>query len=605
MKKEKVDNSESFRVSRHLAQADHQRIVKEVVKVSKEGKLIRQKRSFVSANENKITDSIIDQFQKSFLKHSDYYRYAEEAYSELGDYFEENGLNATTLTRAQRRFKAAAIRNKVDEYIYGEFSSNPSIEVTTDQLIVLANLPSSTKFSKLIEYCDNIPGGAKDRIKRDIVDMETVKVTTGEYITASKIVSVVFELDPTISEHFSDVHEFLAAETLPDGTPIGKKRKQYIKKIRFELNRQLIPHFVAQGRDYVMLDKRVRNLYRTNFTHTIDNYLTSIQSAQHIRTLTDFKVRDFMNKYDYNYKRESEFLSKILDPAIQDFNDNNVRNAFYLIKYRKSDLWVRERRRGSEIEMIRFVIENYENDNRSGVDPRAYYTALQTYSDKSLRELYSNERELAQAIQDHLESNDALVSNLKLGKKSIQQWFSEASEELQIEQSVIELLNLSNLSDIYYDHNTMSLQSTAIDVPKEHRPSVALSFLKELLKGSEALSALPYSLPFDDGVFIKFALDYFIKLEIPSPVVTYLEFIDSHKRERRSDWKLYVKQWVKMQNVFNPSLRLKINKDSQYYIGEWHHQNNLFMLENRLGQELSLNQMCRLLSESSVEVAND
>lgn len=531
-----------------LAQADVVINKKERVRVV-DGKVVKQMVSVQNPNQERIVDAVTMHFQEAVGAHINYFELERSAIAELELLFDKHHLDdVKKLTRQQRRIRNAAVRQVIDNYVLDSVKE-PKIEISYDELIELTGIKSARNFAVNINNIRNVVGKSSRKVRTDEVDLETMEIISTHYREIVDIDEVDIVLEPEMAQHYPHIEDFLDAKKMPDGKAFRNKKK-YVKKLVFSFSKKVIPYVIAQGREYVSLFPETRRAFNLQMTYNLDVYITSIQSAQHIPSLTDFTPEELQGKLGFDYADFSDFMRKQFEPAVKDFNAHDRRRLSYLIK-RDGGPWEETSRRSTiPISKIRLRITGFEKTNRTGVEPLHYYIALQLIvSDDAGIFSTKSVKQVIEEIEPHL--NSSLAELTALGSKTINEWLLEAKFELEQESKVLELLKVSDVSDIIYDEETMHIISTSIDLEDIDRPSDSYRFLTEQL-GLEVMQAKKSkkrsagrTFPHNDEAFVLSVLSTAKKSGFLNPMELYF-----------SAWHYYAskgaknKDWIKAMDNF-------------------------------------------------------
>ncbi len=545
--KNEKNKQEEIRIDRLFAQSDIKQPTKEIVRVINGKRTVHQMKQS-SPNMERINDAMIWYFQKSTRDKFNYYSYRDDALEQLSDKFTEYGLNRRDLSLDEKRIRAAAIQQTIDKIILKEIPSDPVVEITFDNFLKIVDLKSVQTFKDQVETIKSVLNRAGREVRRDDIDIESMKIEQTTFSFKKEIISVDFVLDEEMGRHFPKFDDYVKATVNPITGKSFRNKRMYVKKIVFSFSRNVIPHIVCQGIDYVSLFPKNRSQFKLQNTYNLDIYLTSIQHAQEYRHLTDFTPEQWQIKTGHNYTRFDKYMNSVLNPSIEDFNAAGKRKASYLVKLRGLNEWIPSDSdlRGRKIEKIRWVVENFEESMRDDIDARAYYIALKSlHDDIELSTHFESIRTLAITIEEQI-NNEKLLPHAKFGDKLMSEWLLEADYELETEKKVISIIGKMPSSSLSYSEETMSLRSDELDVANIIFPSGCYAFLMKNVDGA-ATTGGSTLFPADDINFISFMLNESIRNEVYSPIHFVLTIISHYVSSKKSmrDWKKVFDSWLK------------------------------------------------------------
>ncbi|PCI30895.1 MAG: hypothetical protein COB67_00125 [SAR324 cluster bacterium] len=600
-----------LRVDRAFAQADITYKKKEVIQIVN-GNRVVQKVNVATPNQERINDAITMHFQEAARKGIDYFKIEESVISELEETFIKHNLLNNNPTTDERRLKNACIRQRIDERIIKHFD-DPKIEMTYDELIDFSGIKSGKNFAQTISTIMSVKGKSSKEFKRDIVNFETMSIDNTTYKSVVDISEVEVILDPEMAQHYPLIEDFLNAKKMPDGRAFRNKKK-YIKRIVFTLTKSVLPHIVAQGRDYVALLPHNRQAYKLQITYHIDTYITSIQNAQEYRSLTDFTPAALQKKFGYDWDEFYEFMRQVMEPGIKDFNTNDRRTVSYLVQ-RGTTEWKDPKsttRGASPITKFRWVITGYENTKRDEVDGSLYYIAQQllnneleyTESDKTVIEV-------AQDIASQIETE--LPDMTILFGVSVTEWLKRAQEELEYEEKVLQLLKISDVNDILYDEELMVLVSDKINLSSLKNPSDSYEYLFKLLKIEITEVKTPKkkneTFPINNKVFILNVLKSAHEHDFSNPIHFFYTIYNYYKSNgtKKHDWNSVINNWLingKYDKTKETSIKLAVTpqKDtSTRHIGFWSASQEVLETETEI-ISISFELMAELIADGNVKI---
>ena len=170
----KLENHE-IRVDRAFAQGDVSQVKKNLVRVIN-GKRVVTKIKVNSPNQERMNDTLVGYFQNKVKENFDYFKYRKEALDALEDKFKKHKLNLPNLPYKEKRIRAAAIQQMVDENILNQFSDNPRMDVDFDEIIKLAKLKSAVSFRGQAEVLLGVTGRSAREVKRDVIDLDSMTI---------------------------------------------------------------------------------------------------------------------------------------------------------------------------------------------------------------------------------------------------------------------------------------------------------------------------------------------------------------------------------------------------------------------------------------------
>jgi len=598
-----------FRIDRAFAQGDVKQPHRTLVRVI-DGKRVETKIKANSPNQERINDALVGYFQKQVNKQLDYFKLREEALLQLEEKFSKHGLNKPNLTFDQKRIRAGAIQQVIDKIILDQYPDNPTLEIGLDELLNLSKLKSAKSFKIQIETILSILNRAGREVKRDVIDLDTMTVKVTEFKTRIEVIGVDIAIDQKIGKYFKDIQELVDAEINPIDQKAFRNKKQFVKKIVFTFSKEVLPHIVCQGTDYVSLDPAFRQQLQLQNTYAIDTYTTSIQHAQEYRHLTDFTPEDLQKKFGHNYKRFDRYLKTIIDPCIEEINRLGKKKISYILK-RKGYEWGDESAPSTKvpIEKFRWVITNYEKSPRDGIEASSYYIALQILqNDEDLKNRFESVRAFAMSISEQLNSD--IPSLTSLAGKTVEAWKKEALHELECERQVIELFQTSTIIDVLYDMEYMRLISSSFDVENVKTPSQSLAFLYDVLhvkrKTQEPKTKMQL-FPIDDEKFIYAALSAAIEQNLFSPLHFIFSMYEYYKEKNRKskDWLSLVNMWLMngkydKTKEYSKTITLQYKNDS--YVGTWNYLENTIDADDIVFTDISCEKMANLIATQKIKM---
>lgn len=614
-RKDKRPLSRSYRMDLAVARADVEFERKERIRVVN-GKRVKQNISVLSPNQERINDAVRMSFQESTRALVSYKEIEDAAIDELEGRFELRGLNKKDLTDQQRRVRAAAIRQYMDEYICDKFQ-DPKIEMSLDELISESGITATRNFKQQIEQITDVVGKSNKKFKRDVVDMDTMTIIESSYKSVVDISAVEVVLDAEMAKHFPTLEDFLQAKNMPDGR-LFRNKKKFIKRIVFHIDPSALPHIVAQGKGgYVKLFPERRKQYMLHLTYLIDMYVTSMQNAQNLTGLTDFTPERLLKKFGHGYAVFYEFLRQVFDPAIEDFNSKDPRNLSYLVQRGNSRVWQDPKdKKGNTLPItkLRLVVKNYEQTDRDGVDALKYYIALQVLEGSpELLNAGKGVVDILESIEPQLETE--LPGLTILAGKTIAAWLKEAEQELEWEQKLIEMFSKTDISDIYYDQELMSLISDKVDIPSYvTKPSECYKYLVEEIKVNMEWAEKPkrkggrnVDFP-QDKAFVQDVLESAIEHGINDPLNFFYAMFNYYrsKEEQRKDWRAVVNLWLtngKYNQVPAGSTKMSVKGagSGDIFTGIWDHEREILETDTEM-IPLTIARMAELISDGHAKM---
>ncbi|WP_294965614.1 hypothetical protein [Sulfurimonas sp.] len=573
-------NTHELRIDRAFAQGDVTPVKKQLVRVINGERVVSNIKAN-SPNQERLNDALVSYFQSEVKNTFDYFDFREEALEELNDKFQEHNLNAINLPYKEKKIRAAAIQQVVNEKILEKFTGNPRMDIDFGDIIKMSNLKSAKSFKSQAGFLISITGRSTRNVKRDVIDLETMEIKETVFSERVEIVGVDITLTPEIATHFPEIEDFINADINPLDNKVFRNKKKYVKNVAILFSKDIIPHIVCQGIDYVSLNPTVRQKFSLQNTYAIDTYITSIQFAQEYRQLTDFSPENLQKKFGHDYNRFDRYISNIIEPCIEDFNKHDHRTISYILKRRGYE-WGDENalRAKTTIEKFRWVIQGYEKSLRDDVESLYYYIALIIFSgDSGLRNKFDSIKTFAISIASQLESE--IPSLTVLAGRTVESWIEEAKTEIKCEEKVLEIFKYSNLVDVIYDAESMSLISAKYDVENVNTPSESLNYLKKVLKVQEPKKKRVKStiLPSDDVSLIADIIKAAISLEFNSALHFYFTFYNHYKKNetKNKDWRSVVNLWL-TNGRYDPTqerdFKFEIEHEGSKYIGEWEQDNH-------------------------------
>ena len=602
----KLENHE-IRVDRAFAQGDVSQVKKNLVRVIN-GKRVVTKIKVNSPNQERMNDTLVGYFQNKVKENFDYFKYRKEALDALEDKFKKHKLNLPNLPYKEKRIRAAAIQQMVDENILNQFSDNPRMDVDFDEIIKLAKLKSAVSFRGQAEVLLGVTGRSAREVKRDVIDLDSMTIKETIYKKRIEIIGIDIILDEEMGQFFPKIEDFINADINPLNNKKFKNKRKYVKKVGVIFSKEVIPHIVCQGIDYVSLDPSIRQKFSLQNTYAIDTYITSIQHAQEYRQLTDFTPDNLQKKLGHSYNRFDRYLKNIIEPCIADFNKHDHRTISYILK-RKGYEWGDENAQNSKaiIEKFRWVVTGYEKSVRNDIESSHFYIALKILSlDEDLKNKFSSINAFAKSISEQLQSD---IPNLTvISGKTISEWLKEAKYELECEEKILEIFKYSNLTDILYDRDTMSLISSKFNVENINFPSQGLEYLKVTLKVSEPRKKLAKKIPYpsNDIKFIEEVLKSAKSLKFNNILHFYFSFAYFYKNKdiKNKDWKSIANLWL-TNGRYDPISNRKISFEFIYknniYLGIWNQEEEIIETEELEFEDVDISVLANFIADDAIK----
>ena len=344
-------------------------------------------------------------------------------------------------------------------------------------------------------------------------------------------------------------------------------------------------------------------------TFAIDTYITSIQHAQEYRHLTDFTPEALQKKFGHNYKRFDQYLKKIIEPSIADINKVSSKKVSYLLK-KKGYEWGDENAptKRVPIEKFRWVITNYEKSLRDEVDSISYYIAFKILKDDNeLKNKFQSVKAFAISIKEQMESEISTLTILK--NKTIEEWKNEAIEELAFEEKIIEMLKITNITDVVYDREYMTLISSSYDLKHITTPSESFNYLVATLKVQEPKKKMDQLIyfPHDNAEFVEKIINSAIDRGFNSPLHFFFTisnyYVEKNKKNR--DWESLVNLWL-TNNKYNGHIKQSLLIDLQFqginYVGTWDRENNKIETETTVFSDITTNILAKLIVKGELKM---
>ncbi len=530
-------NKHELRVDRAFAQGDISIATTELIRYI-DGKRVVTRKKSNSPNQERLNDALVSYFQAQVKSSFNYYDYREEAMLELEEKFTKHNINNGFLTYNEKKIRAAAIQQIINQKILSKFVDNPRMEIDFDELVRLSNLKAVKSFMDKAILISSILGRSGRHVKQNIVDLETMTIKETIYSERIEIIGIDFVLEPEMAIHFPKIDDFINASMNPLDNKVFRNKKKYVKKVGVIFSKDVIPHILCQGTDFVLLDQKTRQFFKYQNTYAIDTYVTSIQHAQEWRQLTDFTPAGLQKKFGHDYSRFNMYLKKVIDPCVEDFNMHDSRVLSYIIK-RKGYEWGDEASlyAKTEIEKFRWVVENYEKSARDDIDSVHYFIALMIFKNEpNLKNQFNSVRDFSLSIASQLESG--LPSLTTISGKTVEEWIAIATNEIACEIKIIELFKINNISDVLYDKELMQIVSEKFDLQKVGSPSLSLSYLTDILKVNSPKKKENKSaaFPLEDKDFLLTVINKLIQLGAHSPLHFLFIMDNLYKDKKNQHW---------------------------------------------------------------------
>ena len=600
----KLKNHE-FRIDRAFAQGDVSQVKKTLVRVIN-GERVVTKIKANSPNQERMNDALVGYFQKKVKDNFDYFKYRKEALNILENKFKEYKLNLPNLPYKEKRIRAAAIQQVVDQNILNQFSDNPRMDVEFDEIIKLAKLKSALSFRGQAEVLLAITGRGAREVKRDIIDLNLMVIKETIYKKRIEIIGIDIVLDEEIGQYFPKIEDFIKADINPLNNKKFKNKRKYVKKVGVIFSKEVIPHIVCQGIDYVALDPSVRQQFSLQNTYAIDTYITSIQHAQEYRQLTDFTPENLQRKLGHNYNRFDRYLKNIIEPCIEDFNKHDQRTLSYILK-RKGYEWGDENAIKSKatIEKFRWVVSDYEKSARDNIESKHFYVALKILSlDKDLKNKFGSVQSFATSIAEQLQSDIPTLT--VISGKTIDAWLEEAKFELDCEEKILEIFKFNNLTDILYDRDSMSLISSKFNVKNINFPSQCLEYLKTTLKVCEPkrkiVKKIPY--PSNDVKFIEEVLKSAKSLQFNNVLHFYFSFSYFYKNMKNKDWRSIANLWLtngRYDSERSRKFSFEFIYENNIYVARWNQEDEVIETEELDFDDVDMLVLANFIADDAIK----
>jgi len=602
----KLKNHE-LRVDRAFAQGDVSQVKKTLVRVIN-GERVVTKIKVNSPNQERMNDALVGYFQNKVKGSFDYFKYRKEALNILESKFKEHKLNISNLPYKEKRIRAAAIQQVVDENILNQFSDNPRMDVDFDEIIKLAKLKSALSFKGQAEVLLSVTGRGVREVKRDVIDLDSMVIKETIYKKRIEIIGIDIVLDEEIGQFFPMIEDFINADINPLNNKKFKNKRKYVKKVGVIFSKDVLPHIVCQGIDYVALDPSIRQKFSLQNTYAIDTYITSIQHAQEYRQLTDFTPENLQKKFGHSYNRFDRYLKNIIEPCIKDFNKNDHRILSYILK-RKGYEWGDENAQNSKstIEKFRWIVTDYEKSIRNDIESSHFYIALKILSlDEELKNKFSSIKAFAISVSEQLQSD---IPNLTvISGKTISEWLKEAKYELECEEKILEIFKYSNITDILYDRDTMSLISSKFNVENINFPSQCLEYLKNTLKINEPRRKLikKISYPSNDVKFIEEVLTSAKLLKFNNILHFYFSFSYFYKNKdiKNKDWKSTANLWLtngRYDSITSREFSFEFIYENNVYLGVWNQEDEIIETEELEFEDVDISVLANFIADDSIK----
>lgn len=600
-------NKHEIRIDRAFAQGDVSQATKTLVRVI-DGQRVVTKIKVNSPNQERMNDALVGYFQDQVRSSFNYFEFREEVLEDLDSKFKEHKLNVPNLGYKEKRIRAAAIQQKIDEKILDKFVENPRMDIDFNEMIKLSNLKSAKSFKNQAEVLLSITGRSAREVKKDIIDFDTMTIKETSFSKRLEIIGVDIILDEEIGAYFPNIEDFMKADINPLDNKVFRNKKKYVKRVGIIFSKEVVPHIICQGSDYVSLDQSVRQKFSLHNTYAIDTYITSIQHAQEYKQLTDFTPDNLQKKFGHSYNRFDRYIKNIIDPCIEDFNKHDHRTLSYTLK-RKGYEWGDENAINAKtsIEKFRWIISGYEKSLRDGVNSLHYYIALSILSkDIELKNKFSSVKAFAMSIAEQLDSDIPTLTIL--ANKTIEEWLKEAKYEIDCEDKVLGIFKYSNLVDVLYDVESMSLISSKFDVLDVSKPSESLEYLKEKLKVSEPkkkkLKAIAF--PSGDASFVEKILNSAIELEFRCAMHFYFTFLNFYKGNgaKNKDWESVANTWLsngRYDSKKDRSFKFKMMHDDIEYTGEWNQMEFEIDTDKTIFQDVDSTAIAKLIASGNIK----
>lgn len=559
-----------YRIDRVFAQSPIKLVKKTLVR-SKDGKKTEVKINANTPNQERLNDAMIYYFQQQVNKVFNYYNLREEALKELKEKFEEHNLNKPSLSYKESRLRAASIQQVIDKKILDHFESDPVVEMSMDQLLEIATLKSANTFKLQVAIIKSLIERSPRAIKRDIVDLDKLEIKVTALGDRQEIIGVDFLIDKDMGQYFDNIDDLVKAKINPIDKKAFRNKRKYIEAVRITFSKEVLPFIVCQGTDYVAIYNALRAGFKYQHTYGIDTYISSIQHAQKYKHLTDFTPEELQSHFGYSFGRFNQFLTEIIDTAIEDMNSVHKRKVSYILKRKGYDMGDTEAPQNVPIEYFRWVITDFEDSLRDGTNDIAYYVAIEILKkDHDIKNNMENIKNTAIALEPQLATD--LPNITIIDGKQVSEWIKEATVELEAEVDLQYIFQTNNIEGYYYDYDLMSvIDLNDVEASKIMKPSDSLAFIREKCDIKEKKQRTLF--PKNDKELIGFILKSTLKLQFYSPVHFYFTIANYYieSRDKKTDWKKIINAWL-TNGKYNPrkeySRKIQIEINNELYAGE-------------------------------------